>query len=93
MKAIWKNQILAESEDTVIVENNHYFPDSSLKMEFFKPSDKKTSCPWKGEASYYSIIVDGEENQDAAWYYASPKEAAMQIKNRVAFWRGVQILE
>jgi uncharacterized protein (DUF427 family) len=93
MKAIWKNQILAESNDTIVVENNHYFPASALKMEYFKQSDKKTHCVRKGEASYYSIVVNGEENKDAAWYYPEPKEAAMQIKDRVAFWREVQVTE
>ncbi len=82
---------MAESEDTVIVENNHYFPASSLHMEYFKPSDTKTHCPWKGAARYYSIVVNGEENRDAAWYYPSPKEAASKIKDRVAFWRGVKV--
>ncbi len=93
MKAYWNGQLLAESDDTVVVENNHYFPTSSLKMEFFKPSDTKTHCPWKGQASYYSIDVNGEENKDAAWYYPSPKEAAKEIKDRVAFWRGVEVTE
>lgn len=93
MKAIWNNQLLAESDDTVVVENNHYFPESSLHKEFFRPSVTTTHCPWKGEASYYSIVVHGEENRDAAWYYPEPKEAAKQIKNRVAFWKGVEVIE
>ena len=93
MKAIWKNQILAESDETIVVENNHYFPASSLYMDFFIPSDKTSHCPWKGEASYYSIIVNGEKNQDAAWYYPAPKQAAKEIKDRVAFWRGVEVVE
>lgn len=93
MKAIWKGRVLAESEDTVVVENNHYFPASSLSMAYFKPSDSKTRCPWKGEASYYSIVVDGEINTDAAWYYPSPSEAADEIKDRVAFWRGVEVVD
>lgn len=93
MKAIWKNTILAESNDTVIVENNHYFPADSIKKEYFVSSDTTTICPRKGEASYYSVIVDGEENKDAAWYYPEPKEAAKQIKDRVAFWRGVEVVE
>ncbi len=93
MKAYWNNQLLAQSNDTVVVENNHYFPITSLKMEFFHASNTKTSCPWKGEASYYSIVVNGKENKDASWYYPSPKEAAKEIKNHVAFWRGVEITE
>jgi len=93
MKAIWKNQILAESEETVVVERNNYFPEASLKMDFFIPSDTTTHCPWKGEAHYYSIVVDGEENTDAAWYYPMPKEVAKDIKGCVAFWRGVEVIE
>lgn len=93
MKAIWKGQVLAESEETVVVEGNHYFPPSSIKMEYFKQSDTITHCPWKGEARYYSIVVDGEENKDAAWYYASPKEAAKNITGRVAFWKGVTVTD
>jgi uncharacterized protein (DUF427 family) len=93
MKAIWKNHILAESDDTVVVENNHYFPLSSLNMEYFVRSATTTHCPWKGEAGYYSILVNGEENKDAAWIYRSPKDAAAIIKDRVAFWRGVEITE
>jgi len=93
MKAIWNNQILAESEETVVVERNHYFPEASLKMDFFIDSDKTTHCPWKGEARYYSIVVDGEENTDAAWYYPAPKEAVKEIKAYVAFWRGVEVIE
>jgi len=93
MKAIWNGQLLAESNDIVVVENNHYFPLSSVKMEFFQTSDTTSHCPWKGEASYYSIIVDGEINNDAAWYYPAPKDAAKEIKNHVAFWRGVEVTE
>ena len=93
MKAIWKGQVLAENDDTVVVENNHYFPLSSLNMEYFKSSDSTTRCPWKGEASYYSIVVDGEINADAAWYYPSPSEAAEAIRDRVAFWHGVEVVE
>ena len=91
MKAIWNNQIIAESDDIVTVEGNKYFPADSIKKEFFKDSDTSTFCHWKGDASYYSIEVDGKENKDAAWYYASPKEAAKQIKDRVAFWKGVKV--
>jgi uncharacterized protein (DUF427 family) len=91
MKAIWNGIVVAQSEDTVLVEGNHYFPESSLKREFISFSNHKTSCPWKGQASYYSINVNGDLNPDAAWYYAEPKEAAANIKGRVAFWKGVQV--
>jgi uncharacterized protein (DUF427 family) len=91
MKAVWKNTVIAESDDTVMVEGNHYFPEASLKREFISFSNHKTSCPWKGQASYYSINVNGDLNPDAAWYYAEPKEAAANIKGRVAFWKGVQV--
>lgn len=93
MKAIWNGQVLAESDDTVVVEGNHYFPVSSLVIEFFVDSQHKTVCPWKGEASYSSIVVHGKENKDAAWYYPVPKEAAKEIKDHVAFWKGVEITE
>lgn len=93
MKAIWNGVIIAESDDTVVIENNHYFPESSINKDFFVPSDTTSHCPWKGEASYYSIIVDGKTNQDAAWFYPEPKEAATEIKNRVAFWRGVEVTD
>jgi len=92
MKAIWNNQVLAESDDTVVVEDNHYFPASSISQEFFKSSNTHTDCHWKGTASYYSIEVDGQRNADAAWYYESPKEAANHIKGRVAFWKGVKVV-
>ncbi len=92
MKAIWNNQILAESDETIVVENNHYFPVSSLDMAYFLSSDTTTHCPWKGDASYYSIVVEGEENTDAAWYYAETKDAAKEIEGRVAFWRGVEVV-
>jgi uncharacterized protein (DUF427 family) len=91
MKAIWNGQLLAESNETVVIENNHYFPVSSLNMKFFQDSDTTSHCPWKGEASYYTIVVDGEVNKDAAWYYPSPKDAAQEIKDHVAFWRGVEV--
>ena len=93
MKAIWNNKVIAESNDTVIVENNHYFPVSSIHDEFFIESETTSNCPWKGQANYYSIVVDGKQNTDAAWYYADPKEAASEIKNRVAFWRGVELID
>jgi len=91
MKAIWNDQVVAESDDTVVVEGNHYFPADSLRRDYFAPSDQKSSCPWKGEASYYDLNVGGRQNAGAAWYYPSPKPAASEIKGRVAFWRGVEI--
>ena len=93
MQAIWNGEIIAASTDTVVVEGNHYFPVDSVNMAFMKPSDTRTSCPWKGEASYYSIEVDGQLNIDAAWYYPQPKEAASNIQGRVAFWKGVEVRE
>ncbi|QEM13021.1 MULTISPECIES: DUF427 domain-containing protein [Mucilaginibacter] len=93
MKAIWNNQVIAESNDTIVVENNHYFPKESVKAEYLKETDIHTTCPWKGKASYYTLDVDGKENQDAAWYYPEPKEAAKNITNYVAFWKGVKITE
>ena len=93
MKAIWNGTVIAESDQTVVVEGNHYFPPESLKKELLVSSSHQTTCPWKGLASYYSIVVDGEENTNAAWYYPSPKEAASEIKDHVAFWKGVQVTE
>lgn len=93
MKAIWNGKIIAESDKTVVVENNHYFPADSVKKEYFAVSDTHTNCPWKGTASYYTLDVDGKQNKDAAWYYAEPKDAAQQIKSHVAFWKGVQVTE
>lgn len=93
MKAIWNSTIIAESNDTVIVENNHYFPISSLRREYVIDSDYQTTCPWKGLASYYSVVVDGQINENAAWYYPQPKAGAEAVTNRVAFWKGVQIVE
>lgn len=89
--ATWNGQVIAESDDTVVVEGNHYFPLSSVRAEVLTPSDTTTVCPWKGTASYYTLVVDGERNADAAWYYPSPKDAAAEIKDHVAFWRGVQV--
>ncbi|MEM9174608.1 MAG: DUF427 domain-containing protein [Myxococcota bacterium] len=91
MKAIWQGEILAEFDDTVVVEGNHYFPADSLRNEFFAPSDQKTSCPWKGQASYYDVVVGEARNAGAAWYYPTPKDGAAEIKDRVAFWRGVDV--
>jgi len=93
MKAIWENQVIAESNNTVVIEGNHYFPHESLNKAFFKPSDLHSTCPWKGKASYYTLEVNGKENNDAAWYYENPSELAKGIKNHVAFWRGVEITE
>ncbi|TQV74687.1 DUF427 domain-containing protein [Aliikangiella marina] len=93
MKAIWNGQVIAESEDTVVVENNHYFPRDSINMDFFEASSTTSFCPWKGEANYYSVKVADNVNKDAAWFYDSPKEAASQIKGRVAFWKGVTVSE
>jgi uncharacterized protein (DUF427 family) len=89
MKAIWNGAVLAESDDTVVVEGNHYFPEAAVDKKYLQPSDTHTFCPWKGEASYYTVVVDGETNKDAAWYYPQPKPAAAEIDGRVAFWRGV----
>ncbi len=93
MKAIWKGKVLAESDDTVVVEGNHYFPADSLNKEFFEESEQHSTCPWKGEASYYSVSVDGQTNRDSAWYYPEPKPMAEKIKGRVAFWRGIEVVE
>ncbi len=91
MKATWNGVVIAESEDTVVVEGNHYFPLDSVKQDLLQPSSTHTHCPWKGEASYYSLAVNGATNADAAWFYPEPKEAAAEIKDRVAFWRGVKV--
>ncbi len=91
MKAIWNNQVIAKSNDTIVVEGNHYFPEDAVNKGYLKSSDTHSVCPWKGKASYYRIEVDGKVNEDAAWYYPEPKEAAKQIKSRVAFWRGITI--
>lgn len=93
MKAIWNGQTIAESNDTVVVENNHYFPKSSVKADYLADSSTHTACPWKGLASYYSLNVDGKTNTDAAWFYPEPKDAASNIKDYVAFWKGVQVTE
>ncbi len=90
-KAIWNGKVLAESDKTIVVEGNHYFPPDAVNKEFFKDSPTHTTCHWKGLASYYTVAVDGQENRDAAWYYPNPSEAASNIKNYVAFWRGVKV--
>jgi uncharacterized protein (DUF427 family) len=93
IKAVWKGATLAESDRTVFVEGNHYFPPDAVNMAFMVPSETRTSCPWKGVASYYTVNVAGDLNRDAAWYYAEPKEAAKNIQGHVAFWRGVKVTE
>lgn len=90
-KAIWNGQVLAESDETVNIEGNAYFPPDSVNMEYMKESDTHTECAWKGTASYYTIVVDGKENKDAAWYYPEVSELARSIKGYVAFWKGVEI--
>lgn len=92
MKATWNGTVIAESDDTVIVENNHYFPLTSVKADYLLPSDTMTVCSWKGTANYYTLNVGGKTNPDAVWYYAEPKDAAKQIRGRVAFWKGVQVM-
>ena len=92
MKAIWNGQTIAESDNTVVIENNHYFPKESVKADYMTDSQTHSTCPWKGLASYYSLNVDGQTNTDAAWYYADPKPAASQIKGYVAFWKGVKVI-
>lgn len=90
-KAIWSGVVLAESDETVVVEGNHYFPPDAVNREYLRESSRHTTCPWKGQASYYDVVVDGRVNRDAAWYYPTPKPAAAQIKDYVAFWRGVRV--
>ena len=90
-KAIWENTVLAESDRTIEIEGNQYFPPDSIKRKFLKPNDHQTLCPWKGLASYYDLDVNGKKNPSAAWYYPEPKPAATQIKDYVAFWRGVRV--
>ena len=90
MKAIWNDATIAESDKTIVIEDNHYFPPDDITTEHFQPSDTHTTCPWKGEASYYNVVVNGEVNKDAAWYYPEPKPAAAEIKDYVAFWKGVK---
>lgn len=93
MKAIYNGEIIAESNDTIVIEGNHYFPPSSLKKNFFKESSTHSTCPWKGLASYYTIEVNGATNNDAAWFYPNPSDRAKEIKDYVAFWNGVEINE
>lgn len=93
MRAIWNGTVIAESDDTVVVEGNHYFPAASLDQALLRPSSTTSVCPWKGTASYYSLEVDGATNADAVWYYPTPKDAAAEITDRVAFWKGVEITD
>ena len=93
MKATWNNKEIAKSDKTVVVEGNHYFPPDTINKDYFQESSTHTTCPWKGEASYYNVVVNGQVNKDAAWYYPDPKDAAAEIKNHVAFWRGVKVEE
>ena len=91
MKAVWNDVTIAESDDTVVVEGNHYFPAESIEERYFLASDTHSTCPWKGEASYKTVEVGGERNEDAAWYYPAPKDAAAEIKDHFAFWKGVRV--
>ena len=93
MKAIWRNCVIAESDDTIVVEGNHYFPPGSCNKTYFESSDKQTNCPWKGTANYYDVVVSGERNMAAAWFYPKTKEAANNIRDRVAFWQGIELVE
>ena len=92
MKAVWNDTVIADSDYTVVVEGNHYFPSNSIKNEYFHKTETSTSCPWKGVASYYSVTVNGKTNTDCAWYYPVPSKEAEKIKDRVAFWNGVQVI-
>jgi uncharacterized protein (DUF427 family) len=93
VKAIWHDEVIAESDQTVMVEGNHYFPPDAVRRDLLEPVDTTTVCPWKGTASYYDVVVGGERNAGAAWYYPAPKDAAAEIRDHVAFWRGVTITE
>ncbi|MEM7284704.1 MAG: DUF427 domain-containing protein [Pseudomonadota bacterium] len=92
-KAVWKGALLADSEDTVVVEGNHYFPKDAVNTQYFEASEHTSFCPWKGTASYHDITVDGEVNKNAVWHYPDPKQAAAEIKDRFAFWHGVEVTE
>ena len=91
VKAVWNGATIAESDETIVVEGNHYFPRDAVNAELLVPSGTTTVCPWKGTASYYSLAVDGAENRDAAWYYPETKPAADEIRDRIAFWKGVEV--
>lgn len=90
-RAVWNGEVIAESDNTIVVEGNHYFPPESVNMGFFRASDQHSRCPWKGKASYYDVVVDDETNSGAAWYYPEPKSAASEIAGHVAFWKGVSV--
>ncbi len=91
MRAIWNGTVVAESDETIVVEGNHYFPRDAIKSEYFVESDMASTCPWKGEAAYFDVVVDGAVNKDAAWHYDAPKPRAEHVAGRVAFWRGVTV--
>jgi uncharacterized protein (DUF427 family) len=91
MKAVWNGAVVADSDHTIVVEGNHYFPKEAVRRDYLRPSETHTHCHWKGEASYYDVVVSGTVNKDAAWYYTDPSEAAQEIKGRIAFWKGVQV--
>ena len=91
MQAVWKDKVIAHSDETIVVEGNYYFPATAVNREYVRESQKHSTCPWKGEASYYDVMVNGEVNRDAAWYYPKPKEAAANIAGHVAFWKGVRV--
>ena len=93
IRAVWNNTVLAESDKTILVEGNHYFPADAVYREYFRQSDHHTECAWKGTASYLDVVVDGDVNKDAAWFYPTPKEAAAEITDAVAFWKGVEVAE
>ncbi len=93
MKAVWNGHVVADSDETVVVEGNHYFPPSSVNQDFLRESDAHSTCPWKGEASYYDVVDGDDVNTDAAWYYPNPKPAAKNIVDHVAFWKGVEIVD
>ncbi len=93
MRALWNDAVIAESDDTIVVEGNHYFPLADVAREHLQPSEHTSVCQWKGEASYYDVVVDGQENANAAWSYKEPKTAAGEIADHVAFWRGVEVVE
>jgi uncharacterized protein (DUF427 family) len=92
MNAVWNDKVIAESDQTVVVEGNHYFPPECVQREYLRDSSKTTTCSWKGTASYYDLVVDSKTNADAAWFYATPLPAAQAIQGRIAFWKGVQIV-
>ncbi|WP_027419197.1 DUF427 domain-containing protein [Crocinitomix catalasitica] len=91
MKAIWNGQVIAESDNTINIEGNQYFPPSAIKKDFFKDNEMKSVCPWKGTASYYDVVVDGKTNTGAAWFYPSTSELAKNIEGYIAFWKGVTV--